>query len=174
MIIAVEDFRRLVDTEIADDALRIRLQGIEMAIRQYCNNHFNVRGTERDAEIRGGRIHLPSSFFIVGDTIEILLTPEYAGKVFTVTNADSEGFSVDGDIRFEGPVRVVLVQYPEDVVTGAVNLLKWDISNRDKIGVKSESISRWSVTYYDLDTNALLGYPTALLGFTKNYMRARF
>lgn len=173
MIVAVEDFRRLVDTDIADDALRIRLQGIEMAIRQYCNNHFNVRGTERKAEIRGGKIILPSSFYLVGDTIEIL-SPEYEGKVFTVIDKDSEGLKVDGDIRFDGEVTIVLVQYPEDVVTGAVNLLKWDISNRDKIGVKSESISRWSITYYDLETSSLLGYPTSLLGFTKNYMRARF
>ena len=35
-----------------------------------------------------------------------------------------------------------LVKYPLDVQQGVINLLKWDIENRDKIGIASETISR--------------------------------
>ena len=44
-----------------------------------------------------------------------------------------------------------------------------------KMGVQSETISRHSVTYYNLDGNtSSMGYPVALLGFLKPYKRARF
>ena len=62
-----------------------------------------------------------------------------------------------------------------DVKMGAVNMLKWDLENRDKVGVQSETISRHSVTYFNMDgENSSLGYPKSLTGFLKPYMRARF
>lgn len=173
MLIAVEEFRKIVKTDIADDELRTRLAALETAIRRYTNNRFTVRGSERKIEVRGGRIVLPSSFYIIGDSVE-LQAEEYRDKVFNVTDMDGDVLTVDEDLRFDGEYTMALVQYPKDVVMGAVNLLKWDISNREKVGVKSETISRWSVTYYDMDTNALLGYPSSLLGFLKPYMKARF
>ena len=66
-------------------------------------------------------------------------------------------------------------EYPMDVKMGVVNMLKWDMNNRDKVGVQSESISRHSVTYYDqTGSNSIIGYPVALIGFLKPYKKARF
>ena len=66
-------------------------------------------------------------------------------------------------------------EYPMDVKMGVVNLLKWDLDMRDKVGVASESISRHSVTYVDqTGANTVIGYPMALMGFLKPYKRARF
>lgn len=66
-------------------------------------------------------------------------------------------------------------EYPMDVKMGVVNLLKWELDMRDKVGVASESISRHSVTYVDqTGANTLLGYPVALMGFLKPYKKARF
>ena len=66
-------------------------------------------------------------------------------------------------------------EYPMDVKIGVVNLLKWELDMRDKVGVASESISRHSVTYVDqTGTNTAMGYPVALMGFLKPYKRARF
>lgn len=68
-----------------------------------------------------------------------------------------------------------VINYPADVKMGVVNLLKWELNNRDKVGVASESISRHSVTYFDMTgDNSASGYPTALMGFLKPYKRARF
>ncbi len=65
--------------------------------------------------------------------------------------------------------------YPMDVKLGAVNLLKWETANRDKVGISSETISRHSVSYFDMTgDNSSMGYPKALLGFLQPYMRARF
>lgn len=58
---------------------------------------------------------------------------------------------------------------------GRFELLKWDIKNRPKTGVKSETLSRYSATYFDQDANnQVMGYPVALLGFLKPYIKARF
>jgi hypothetical protein len=70
---------------------------------------------------------------------------------------------------------VTKVEYPADVKLGVVNLLKWDFGNRDKVGIKSETISRHSVTYFDIDSsNQVMGYPVSLLGFLESYKKARF
>lgn len=66
-------------------------------------------------------------------------------------------------------------EYPADVKMGVVNLLKWELESRDKIGVASETISRHSVTYFAMDgDNSIMGYPKPLMGFLKPYKRARF
>ena len=68
-----------------------------------------------------------------------------------------------------------VIIYPADVKMGVVNLMKWELNSRDKVGVASESISRHSVTYFDMSgDNSIMGYPRALMGFLKPYMRARF
>ena len=66
-------------------------------------------------------------------------------------------------------------EYPMDVKMGTIQMLIWDLDNRGKVGIQSETLSRHSVTYYNLDGNtSSMGYPVALLGFLKPYMRARF
>ena len=66
-------------------------------------------------------------------------------------------------------------EYPMDIKMGVVNLMKWDLNNRDKVGVASESISRHSVTYFDMTKgNSTMGFPAALMDFLKPYKRARF
>ena len=173
MIIAVERFREMVKTDIPDLELKTRLSALEAAIRKYTNNGFNVRSTHQQIEIRGGKIIFPPYYLKAGDTIQIH-SQDYENQVFTVISTSVNELTVDSPLRFDGQAFMALVLYPDDVVMGAVNLIKWDISNREKIGVKSESISRWNVTYFDLETNSLLGYPASLLGFLKPYMRARF
>ena len=66
-------------------------------------------------------------------------------------------------------------EYPMDVKMGVVNLLKWDLDMREKVGVASESISRHSVTYVDqTGINTVMGFPVSLMGFLKPYKKARF
>lgn len=66
-------------------------------------------------------------------------------------------------------------EYPADVKMGVVNLLKWEMTNREKVGVQSESISRHTVQYFDMGRdNSEMSYPVSLLGFLQPYCRARF
>ena len=66
-------------------------------------------------------------------------------------------------------------EYPMDVKMGVINMLNWDLENREKVGIQSETISRHSVTYFNMDgDNSIMGYPKSLLGVLKPYMKARF
>jgi hypothetical protein len=93
----------------------------------------------------------------------------------TIAAVDGGRLTVKEATHEEEDVYITLVHYPADVKMGVVNLMKWEMNNRDKVGVASESISRHSVTYFDMTgDNSIMGYPKALLGFLKPYMKARF
>lgn len=65
--------------------------------------------------------------------------------------------------------------YPLDVKTGAIEMLHWSINNREKAGIASETLSRHSVSYFDAsEGNYSAGFPLAVVGFLKPYMKARF
>lgn len=65
--------------------------------------------------------------------------------------------------------------YPMDIKMGMVNMMQWDLNHRDKVGIASESISRHTVNYIDMNQqNCTMGYPVSLIGFLKPYKRARF
>ena len=66
-------------------------------------------------------------------------------------------------------------EYPMNIKIGVINLIKWELENREKAGLESETISRHTVNYLNLDYyNAAAGYPKSLMGFLKPYMKARF
>ena len=115
MILTVEELRRHIETDEADDVLEMWLEAITQMVHNHTHNNFHK-------------------------------------------------YMVDGEIN-----------YPADVKMGVVNLLKWEFNHRDKMGVASESISRHSVSYFDMTgDNSSGGYPRALMGFLKPYMEARF
>lgn len=173
MIITVDELKKFITTDIADEELKTRLSALETAIRKYTNNLFNVRGCTSQAVIKDGKIILESPINLnVGDSI-FIYGYSYSDRVVTITDVDELILTVDKELRVDEPVSIGLIQYSDDIKMGIVNLVKWDISNREKVGVKSETISRWSVTYFDLENNSLLGYPASLLGFLKPYKRMR-
>ena len=173
MIITVEELRNYLNVDIAYEELKTILSSLETAIRSYTNNLFYVRGCVSKAVIVDGKIVLESPINLkVGDSISIYGF-SYDDRVVTITDIDELILKVDEDLRFDEAVCVGLIRYPDDIKMGVVNLVKWDISNREKVGVKSETISRWSVTYFDLENNSLLGYPASLLGFLKPYKKMR-
>ena len=120
------------------------------------------------------KLFLATDLLKEGDTIQISESM-YSNGVYTIKEI-ADGFLDLGKGLYDEPeVLVTKVEYPIDVVMGAINMLKWDLENRDKVGIASETISRHSVTYFDMNgDNSIMGYPKALLGFLKPYMRARF
>lgn len=63
-------------------------------------------------------------------------------------------------------------EYPADIKKGIVDMMQWDLTHRAKVGIASETLSRHSVTYFDMGAgNSALGFPKALTGFLKPYRR---
>lgn len=67
-------------------------------------------------------------------------------------------------------------QWPPDIKMGVVKLIQYDMSRAaKKAGIAAETLSRHAVTYEARTAeNTAMGYPIALTGFLKPYMRARF
>jgi hypothetical protein len=72
----------------------------------------------------------------------------------------------------DGDFLVTKVEYPENVVECCINLLDWSITHGSKVGIKSETLSRHSVTYEDSGT-LYDGYPIGILNGLKLYRKAR-
>ena len=175
MIITVPELRQYISTDEGDQALEARLQALELLIRGYTNNSFQVRGTGRIADVVGGRFSVEAlNPYEVGDTLQISGSEKNDG-LYTVKETDDHSFSVNERTRDEIELFVTAVEYPADVKMGIVEMLKYDLEKREKAGVQSETISRHSVTYQVLDKdNTVEGYPAHLMGFLRRHMKARF
>lgn len=177
MIITVEEAR----SEFSEleswtyDKLKRKLKSIEQAIRSYTNNNFQDRDYRRTADIIGGSFYVEAlNPFEVGDTVQISESGLNKG-LYTVESVGDSYFTVEESVKDENDVLVTKIKYPEDVIDCAFNLLAWEINNRDKVGIQSETLSRHSVTYFNMDgENSTMGYPKSLLGTLKPYKKVRF
>lgn len=178
MIISVEELKQFITTDKADLVLEVRLQALEQLIRKYTNNRFHQKPYVRiRANVIAGNFVTDDAMpFKVGDTIQVSIGADATDcGIYTIDKIDGQTFTVKEDISDMAKVTVNKVAYDVDVKMGVVNLMEWDLNNRKKFGIQSESISRHSVTYFNMDgDNSLMGYPKSLLGFLKPYMKARF
>lgn len=177
MILSVEELKKYISTDVQDAVLEGKLQALEILIRKYTNNNFQQRAVRTigictsEHRIICDRI-MP---FKAGDTIQISNSEYNPDRLCTIAEISENVLKVYEDICNEDYVLITRITYPMDVKMGVVNMLQWDIENRSKVGIQSETISRHSVTYFNMDgDNSLIGYPKSLVGFLKPYMKARF
>lgn len=177
MIMTVAELRQYVDTEEKDQVLEAKLQALELSIRAYTNNNFQVRAFRAVTVATNGKTMLVNTSvpFKAGDTLQITESDLMQDCLVTVAAVENGKITVTEDLYDESCVVITKVQYPQDIKMGVVNMLKWQLDNGDKVGVQSETISRHSVTYFNMDgDNSIMGFPKSMLGFLKPYKRARF
>lgn len=170
MILTVDELKTYIQTDVSDEILTLKLSAIEELIRKHTNNNFQKRAFRCLSEIRNGVIVTPSEHFVEGDTVQITGNPLNDGLYVVEYGMALNPVPIDSENNL-----ITKVVYPADIKMGVINLMNWDLENREKIGVASETISRHSVTYFNMDGgNSTIGFPTSLLGFLKPYMKARF
>ncbi len=175
MIVKVETLLSMDEFKgMNSDVLSMKLEAIESLIRSYTNNNFQNRVMRIEAPVRNGVLIGHSPYFKVGDTIQISQSMVNDG-LYGIAEITDEGIAVDGELYDFPSNTVTKIIYPADVQKGVIDLMIWEKDNRQKVGIKSETLSRHSVTYYDQDSNnQVMGYPVSLLGFLKPYMKPRF
>lgn len=177
MIMTVTELKQFVTTDVPNNVLEARLQALELLIRAYTNNNFQKRAFRAVAVAvaDGNQLLVPGSTpFKAGDTLEITESELNAGLV-TVSAVSNGAITVMEELYDESGVVLTKVVYPADVKQGVARMLQWQLDNGDKVGVQSETISRHSVTYFDMSgDNSTMGFPKSLLGFLRPYVRARF
>ena len=86
------------------------------------------------------------------------------------------GDSAVNSLSFDGLNKMLVgtkTEYGADTYIDLSTMAKLK-ENADKIGVASETLSRHSVTYFNMDkTNTVSGYPISIMGFCSPYMKAK-
>nr|DAM13500.1 MAG TPA: head to tail adaptor [Caudoviricetes sp.] len=183
MIATLENVKGILGiTDTSKDAyIEHKLKSFEPMIRNYTNNKFldtrvRVKGNFlfENNKIMGASFDLEG--FRVGNTIEVVGSPLNDG-LYTTTEVDSNSITMDHTLEYEQSLQVMItkVVYPFDIVDGVINLIKYDLKMGDKLGIKSESISRMSTTYYDVNSaESIEGYPASLMKFLNKYKKLRW
>lgn len=172
MIISLEDALK-----ICPDVTQEDLDGIEKSIRVLTNNPFQNR------RVRFKRIRFENEATIaILDDIQGLRaidTVQVSGSkwndgLYVVDQIDGSMINLKGNSRlFTGTdpdAFLTKVEYPADILSGVRKLLAYDSKMRDKVGLKSKTVSRMSETYYDQNSGeSVNGYPAALMSFINKY-----
>ena len=173
MILSVDDLKRQVDCGAdPDDLIVDKLAAIEAVIRAYTNNNFQQPGARFCGRAEGTAVHGTPPFFAAGDTVQITSSQAVNDGLYTVLAVETDCLRLDRPLAAAAHNLVTRVRYPADVVQCAVDLYRWKQQMGDKVGVKSETISRHSVTYEDSAT-LYMGYPVGLLNGLRLHKKAR-
>lgn len=173
MIADIEELKVLPEfSELTDEMLIRKIKAVEQSVRSYTHNNFQVRSCRIIAPVLGDQVQGRLKHVREGDSVQI--SESVNNGVYTVVKIEEGTMTLDGSLYDEPYNLITKVAYPVDVRAGAINMLIYDQTVRKKTGIKSESLSRHSVTYFDMDgENTSIGYPKALVGFLKPYMKAR-
>lgn len=174
MIISVEELKQFIETEQNEKVLEANLLALESSIRKYTNNNFQIIHFRFKTNASNSQLMISNSNFKVGDTVQISQS-QFNDGLYVIKSVEENAITLDKELYDEEEILVTKVVYPLDVKMGVVEMMKWNLNNRDKVGIQSETISRHSVTYFNMDAdNSILGFPKSLVGFLKPYMKARF
>lgn len=176
MILSVEMAKWLIDfKDWPIERIEQKLKAIEQTIRSYTNNNFQNRKIRSAGVVSSSKLNVINKLYglSIGDTVQITESMFNDG-LYTVKGIEENAIVLDKELIDEGYVLITKVEYPDDVIECCINLCEWEVKNRGKVGIKAETLSRHSVTYFDQDaSNQMNGYPVSLLGCLKPYRKAR-
>lgn len=175
MIVTIEELKSYSEfNNKTNEELTLMESGIEELIRKYTNNNFQNRNIRFVCSSINGILNNSITHLKVGDTIQIS-NSKFNNGLYVIKAIDDSSITLDKTLYDEEKMTITKIEYPSSIKLGVINILKWEMSHRAKVGIQSESLSRHSVTYFNQDgNNQVIGYPTSLLGFLKPYMKARF
>lgn len=173
MIISIENAKKQIDlSKWNDEKIERKLNSIESAIRNYCNNNFQNRNVRSISSIKDGVLCSVHPVMQAGDTVQIS-NSKYNNGLYVLKESE-EGLLITTSLIDEEKVIVTKIEYPADIVDCCFDIMEWESEMREKVGIQSETISRHSVTYFSQDSsNTVEGYPVSLFGKCKKYRKVR-
>lgn len=172
MIISVDNLKRQIDCgNASDELIKARMDAIEAVIRSYTNNNFQQREIRFVGMSTGLKIYGSPAYLTIGDTVQVSQSGINDG-LYQLTDVGADYVQVDKHLLPTEHNVVTKIKYPADVVQCAIDLYEWKQKRGDKVGVKSETISRHAVTYEDSAT-LFMGYPVGILNGLALHRKAR-
>ena len=175
MILKAEEIIKLPDFIGQNlSIIQEKLDALEVLIRGYTHNNFQVRKIRCSGASADKKVLCSHPFLKVDDTVQISES-EVNDGLYVIKDVQDGYIQLDKDLYPVPHNLITLIKYPADIKQGIIELMKWEQINRQKVGIKAETLSRHSVTYFDQDANnQVRGYPVSLLGFLESYKKARF
>lgn len=165
--------------QINPDITQLELDAIEQQVRTLTNNNFHNRN-KRITGLRFSETGLTLIYeakgFEIGATIEIN-NSRFNDGIYTIVSIDSEQITLNKTTTYEYAPDALMtkVEYPTDIVVGVMKVLKYELKMASKIGVKSETVSRMSKTYFDVHSkDNVEGIPASVWSFLKKYKKLRW
>lgn len=176
MIISLADAIKIDPSVTQED-----LDAYEQTVRQLTNNNFqNVKVRYFGFSVEeGNTLEMGTAVegLKVGDTLQ-LSNSAYNDGLYSIKAIDGEKITLEQTGLFNGDFAkafITKIEYPADIRLGVAELIKWNKEMGTKMGIKSETISRMSVTYYDVNANDNAeGFPAAKLSFLRKYEKMRW
>lgn len=176
MIISLEEVSE-IDSSIEQEDL----DAFEQSVRALTNNNFqnhNVRFKNVElAEPDTIKINNTIRGLRKGDTIEINYS-DYNDGLYVIEEILEKEIKVENEPFLAEKTSGMIatkVEYPADIKRGIKKLIEYDKKMTGKLGIKSETISRMSTTYYDVNAAENTdGYPASLLSFLNKYEKMRW
>jgi putative uncharacterized protein gp41 len=166
--------------EIDKSISKADLDAYETTIRNLTNNNFQNRSIRNQSLTFHENViemRRPLKGVRVGDTIEVN-DSIYNDGLYVVDSISGNKIYVQGSDFIEDSNHkaiVTKVEYPSDIAFGLKNILRYRVKMGDKLGIKSETVSRMSTTYYDVNaTDNIDGLPSSLYSFLDKYRRLRW
>lgn len=157
------------------------LDAFEQSVRALTNNKFqNQRVRFENVQLIEPNIiklnNTPRGLRL-GDTVEVNYS-DFNNGLYVVEEILADEIKVEQESFLAEETRGIMItkiEYPADIKQGILKLIQYDKKMAGKIGVKSETISRMSTTYYDVDAKENIdGYPASLLSFLNKYEKMRW
>ncbi|KRM79476.1 hypothetical protein FC84_GL001656 [Lapidilactobacillus dextrinicus DSM 20335] len=177
MIITLDEAK-----EIDDKVTQGDLDAYETIVRNLTNNNFqNTLIRFRKIKFTGPQEITLYDYPLglrIGDTIQVSDSTYNDGLAVISSIEDTTLTVTNEEPFFEGSffgAFITKIQYPNDIKYGVKGLVEYKHKMGSKLGIKSETIARMSVTYYDINaTDNIEGFPAAKFSFLKKYKKMRW
>ena len=155
MILNVEQYKELKETNATDEKILFSIKSVQDFIFNYTRNDFMFHDSLKVSELT----FIESENKIVGNFWKNIrvgqkLRVDYSyanNNVYTIVEKTDEHIIVAEDVIDETSIcETYIVEFPAGLVNIALNMVDFDLETR-RNGVASESISRHSITFQDID-----------------------
>lgn len=171
---------KLLDAKKLDKSItQADLDALEQKVRTLTNNKFH------HPHIKNHNLALMDNQIITadeligfreGDRIEIVGT-KYNDGLYNIIIVDDHTITVNADFILEADkdAFVVKIDYPVDLANSLKEIIRYQTKMANKTGVKTERVSRTSVTYHDVNSaDNIEGIPSSYWSFIKKYRKIRW
>lgn len=171
---------KLLDAKKIDKSItQDDIDALEQKVRTLTNNKFHHKHIKNhNLSFLDNQIITADELigFKAGDRVEIVGT-KFNDGLYNIISVSKNILIVDSELidSTDKDAFVVKIDYPVDIANSLKEIIRYQAKMANKIGVKTEHVSRTSVTYYDVNSSDNVeGIPSSYWSFIRKYRKIRW